>query len=391
MARSRALVALHILRLFGLAGERTSQQAIHGLKEISHRPGSSIISVVFERTRYIIIIDNAVGDDTEYLSEQVAAFYPEIKGHFLHNTSDHHGGYGMPYKGKDCYIFQVKAETRRLDTELKDRYTDISRATLQKYVKEGYVTVNGTVATQSSSQINTLDEIALSPPQKNDYTDQELPIVYLDDDVIVVQKPEGMLTHSKGALDDEFTVATFFKRYTTHAVTTNRPGIVHRLDRATSGIIIGARHDEAALWLKKQFADRKVQKEYIAIASGVPKTFKAIIDLPIGRNPSKPSTFRVDTRGKAAQTTYEVISSTQHLSLVRLLPKTGRTHQLRVHLQYINTPILGDPVYGIKKADRMYLHAHALTLLLPGGHEKTFTAPLPSSFTKHFKGLPSAI
>jgi 23S rRNA pseudouridine1911/1915/1917 synthase len=182
-------------------------------------------------------------------------------------------------------------------------------------------------------------------------------------------------------MNDEFTVADFFRRYTSFGRDTNRPGIVHRLDRDTSGVIIGARNEETALLLKKQFADRTTKKEYVAVVTGTPKQHEAIIDLPIGRNPSAPSTFRIDPSGKSAQTKYMVDESGNDLSLVTLLPRTGRTHQLRVHMQYIGTPILGDRVYGTKKkADRLYLHAHSLEITLPDGVRTTFTAPTPDSF-----------
>ena len=116
-----------------------------------------------------------------------------------------------------------------------------------------------------------------------------------------------MLTHAKGALNDEFTVAEFFRRYTTVGLDTNRPGIVHRLDRDTSGVIIGARTPESFDLLKAQFADRKAKKHYVAIVEGTPKQMEAAIDIPIGRNPSAPSTFRVDSKGKPAVTDYEVL------------------------------------------------------------------------------------
>lgn len=199
------------------------------------------------------------------------------------------------------------------------------------------------------------------PPEASDFSAQELPIIYIDDNVIVVNKPSGVLTHSKGAMNDEFTVADFFRRYTTNALETTRPGIVHRLDRDTSGVIIGARNDETALLLKKQFADRKTKKEYIAVVEGVPKVEHAVIDLPIGRNPSAQVHSELIQEGEEAVTTYEVLATNNEHTLVKLWPKTGRTHQLRVHLQYINTPIVGDKVYGhTKNADRLYLHAQNL-------------------------------
>jgi 23S rRNA pseudouridine1911/1915/1917 synthase len=245
------------------------------------------------------------------------------------------------------------------------------------------VSVNGVVLSSTKQDIIKSDDIAVSIPTATDFSEDTLPIIYVDDNVIVINKPIGVLSHSKGALNDEFTVADFFARYSTYNADTNRPGIVHRLDRDTSGVMIGARNLETATMLQKQFADRKTKKTYMAIVEGIPKSMKAQIDLPIGRNPSAPSTFRVDVKGKAALTTYEVVTENGKEALVKLAPRTGRTHQLRVHMKYIGTPIRGDKVYG-KESDRLYLHAASLEITIPTSDRKTFTAPLPQEFLDIF-------
>lgn len=273
----------------------------------------------------------------------------------------------------------------RLDIYLSGQYPEISRSLIQKYIKDGCVTVNGEVCTKDRLLVSDDQSVQLNIKQPKDHGDRTLPILYIDDNVIVIDKPVGILTHSKGADNDEFTVADFFKRYTNYGVDTNRPGVVHRLDRDTSGVMIGARNDETATLLKKQFSQRKTKKTYIAVVSGIPKTHNAIIDLPIGRNPSAPSTFRVNPGGKPAETTYEVIDYNQNHSLLKLSPKTGRTHQLRVHLQYINVPILGDRIYGKEKSDRLFLHAHTLELTIPQSKRMTFSSPVPEEFFKGFK------
>ena len=182
-------------------------------------------------------------------------------------------------------------------------------------------------------------------------------------------------------MNDEFTVAEFFRRYTTVGLDTNRPGIVHRLDRDTSGVIIGARTPESFELLKSQFSDRKARKTYLAIVDGTPKQLQATIDIPLARNPSAPSTFRVDTKGKPAQTNYQVLVSAGQHSLLVLHPHTGRTHQLRVHLAHLGTPITGDRVYG-KPADRLYLHAYELEVTTAYGQRQLFQAPVPGSFSQ---------
>ena len=387
MSKTLVPTILSILRHYGVAGELSKQRSVTQAKEQQIRPLTNLISFIFEQSRYYIIFDDNADDDETYLRELINADRPDLKGRFVPNPRDERKTYGLPFKGKDVYLFEVVAQKRRLDLELSERYPDLSRSTIQKYIKAGLVKVNGEVVTRTKHDIRDTDEIAMLPPVNTDYATSELPILYIDDNVIVVNKPAGVLTHSKGVMSDEFTVADFFRRYTTNGLQTTRPGIVHRLDRETSGVIIGARTDEAALLLKKQFSDRTVKKEYTAVVDGVPKLEEAIIDLPIGRNPSAPSTFRVDAKGKPALTSYRVIKTNGKQSLVVLRPKTGRTHQLRVHMQYIRTPIAGDRVYGdVKTAPRMALHAHSLEITIPQSKREVFTAPVPSEFEALIEG-----
>lgn len=372
---------LGILRQFEIAGELTLRKELKNIKEVSPRMGVRVVSFVFDKTPYHIIIDASADDDTEYLRALILSEKPSAKGFFVRNPNDETTTYGLRHKFKDTYLFEEKPEKRRLDIELASRYQNFSRSTVQKYIKAGYVLVDGKVVKTTKFEVTPFDEIALTPPEKQDTSHQELPIIYIDDNVIVVNKPAGVLTHSKGALNDEFTVADFFRRYTTNGLETSRPGIIHRLDRDTSGIIIGARNDETATVLKKQFSERTVKKFYTAVVDGVPKLEKALIDLPISRNPSAPSTFRVDPKGKAAVTSYEVKLTNGVQSLIELKPKTGRTHQLRVHMNYIHTPIAGDRVYGNQaSAKRLCLHAHQLEITIPTSDRKVFTAPVPKEF-----------
>jgi 23S rRNA pseudouridine1911/1915/1917 synthase len=382
MSKTIQAELLAILRKFELAGELTKRKAITNVKEYPARQLSRLVSFTFERQIYFALYDTSVGDDTQLALDHIRQDVPDVEGHFVRNPMDTvTRAYGMPHLGKDVYLLTKHITKTRLDQEVVRRYEGYSRSTVQKYIKEGYVSVNGEVVKTAKYDVTETDEIALTPPVRTDTSDKELPILYIDDEVIVVNKPAGVLTHSKGALNDEFTVADFFRRYTTNALDTSRPGVVHRLDRDTSGVIIGARTNEAAAYLKKQFADRTVKKHYSAIVDGVPKLEKALIDLPIGRNPSAPSTFRVDPKGKAAVTAYEVVETNGNQSLVELKPRTGRTHQLRVHMQYIKTPIAGDRVYGkVDSAPRLCLHAHSLELTIPGSQRKVFTAPVPPLF-----------
>lgn len=377
---------LQILRKFEVAGEENIPRHVSMVSFTSPYPKNTLVSFRFAHEQFYILIDSEADDDVEYITNQIRTVNHDVVGDVYENPTDHITTYGLPFKGKDVYLFRVKSTKTRLDQELVKRYPDISRSLWQKHIKSGYVRVNGEVVSSSKQEVLSSDDIAISIPDATDYSKHELPIIYIDDNVIVINKPVGVLSHSKGVVNHEFTVADFFERYTTYNSDSNRPGIVHRLDRDTSGIMIGARNEETAKLLQKQFADRKTKKTYIAIVDGLPKAKKAYIDLPIGRNPSAPSTFRVDPKGKSALTKYEVIAENDHNAAIRLEPKTGRTHQLRVHMSYLSTPIKGDRVYG-KASDRLYLHAQSLEITIPISDRKVFMAPVPTEFTSIFPGL----
>lgn len=268
----------------------------------------------------------------------------------------------------------------RLDAYVAQNWPDQSRSTWKKLIEAGMVKVDGSVQVSPKFDVTDAMVVTTNEPKQADHTAESLPVLYEDENVIVIDKPLGILTHSKGALNDEFTVAEFVRARTTYKQESNRPGIIHRLDRATSGVILCVKNDSTASLIAKQFSNRTVKKRYVAVTSGVPRQEQAVLDLPIARNPSAPSTFRVDVKGKHAETYMEVVEHSERHALISLVPKTGRTHQLRVHLAYINTPIVGDIVYGKEPADRMYLHAHTLEVTLPGGDRRVFESPVPADF-----------
>lgn len=373
--------AAHILYLYQEADEAPKTRLIEQLKSTMPTPYTLMVSFRYQKQLYTIFMDVTAEDDISYLFSFITAEKPDSDGEFIQNPTSDIVSYALPFKGKEVYLFKQKPQKRRLDTFLSETYPETSRSTWQKYIKAGYVTVDGTIVSVPKYEINPAAKVSVSIPEAADHSDSTLPIIYLDENVIVINKPVGILTHSKGALTDEFTVADFFRRYTTYNLDTNRPGIVHRLDRDTSGVLVGARNPETATLLQKQFADRTTKKTYLAVVAGIPKESTALIDLPIGRNPTEPSTFRVDAKGKAATTRYRIIAHTDSTSLVELQPLTGRTHQLRVHMAYLNTPIYGDRVYG-KPAERLFLHARQLELTIPTGQRKVFTAPIPQAFQK---------
>ena len=269
---------------------------------------------------------------------------------------------------------------QRLDTLLVELVPRLSRAFAQKLCAAGQVKLNGADA-KPGAKVRTGDtvDIDYDVTELDRVPTIELPILYEDKDCVVIDKPTGILTHTQSAFNGEATVASFLRGRSDLAG--ERAGVVHRLDRPTSGVLIGAKNQAALSWLQKQFAQRKVKKTYLAIVEGTPKEQEAVIDMPIERNPKAPATFRVGPQGKPAVTHYKVLQSTGTHSLVELKPETGRTHQLRVHLAKIGHPIVGDPLYGSGTfGDRLYLHAQSLEITLPSRERKTFEAPLPPVF-----------
>ena len=369
---------LKIARLYKLADDNTPVKALRRLEiqtDESHVFAEFILNKQHFALLYGSIVDEESIDELWTEKPDNAEILPNpLDPEFIET----------PFQGKYVIMFKISPTKVRLDIYLSTKFdTTISRSLWQKYIKAGYVSVNNKVATTPKFEVDETDEIALNLPEK-EQTDVDLPILYEDDDVIVVNKPSGLLTHAKGGLSDEPTVAEIIRPKTSFATDTDRPGIVHRLDRDTSGLLIIAKNSESAAHLQRQFAERTAKKTYIAITDGKPKLNAAKIDLPIGRNPSAPSTFRIDPNGKPAQTTYHVLAENDAQSLVELKPTTGRTHQLRVHLAHLNTPILGDRVYGKSSDCRMMLHAQKLEITLPSGERKVFEAAIPDEFKRFF-------
>ncbi len=369
---------LKIARLYKLADDNTPVKSLRRLEiqtDKSHVFAEFILNKQHFALLYGSIVDEESIDELWTEKPDNAEILPNpLDSEFIET----------PFQGKYVIMFKISPTKVRLDIYLSTKFdTTISRSLWQKYIKAGYVSVNNKVATTPKFEVDETDEIALNLPEK-EQTDVDLPILYEDDDVIVVNKPSGLLTHAKGGLSDEPTVAEIIRPKTSFATDTDRPGIVHRLDRDTSGLLIIAKNPESAAHLQRQFAERTAKKTYIAITDGKPKLNAAKIDLPIGRNPSAPSTFRIDPNGKPAQTTYHVLVENDTQSLVELRPTTGRTHQLRVHLAHLNAPILGDRVYGKSSDCRMMLHAQKLEITLPSGERKVFEAAVPDEFKKFF-------
>jgi 23S rRNA pseudouridine1911/1915/1917 synthase len=291
-------------------------------------------------------------------------------------------------------VIEEDYASERLDKVAAQLCPEFSRSALEKLIVHGQITVNGQPA-KTKYKLKIDDSVSITTTQLDRaHDDIDIPIIYEDDNVVVLNKQAGVLTHSKGQFNKEGTVATWLQ---THAKAlglhepefwlSERAGIVHRLDRATSGIIICAKTKETHVALQKQFSQRTVKKTYLAVIAGeLPETV-GIIDVPIQRNPKKPATFRVGVNGKSAQTAFQVentITKNNKLySLVELRPTTGRTHQLRVHMQYLHRPIMGDDFYDGETSERLMLHAQELEITLPGGKRRRFYVDPPQEFAEY--------
>ena len=369
---------LKIARLYQLADDNTPVKALRHLKVQTDE--SHIVAEFILNKQHFAVLYGSIVDE-----ESIDELWPgrPANAEMLPNPLDPNFT-ETPFQGKFVMMFRIVPTKQRLDIHLSTTFDpSISRSLWQKYIKAGHVSVNHQVVTAPKFEVDETDEIAVKLPEQ-EQASAELPILYEDDDVMVVNKPSGLLTHAKGGLSTEPTVAEIIRPKTSFASGTARPGIVHRLDRDTSGVLIIAKTADAAAYLQQQFAQRTTKKTYLAVTDGVPKLATAKIDLPIGRNPSAPSTFRVDPNGKPAQTTYRVLAATDAQALIELNPTTGRTPPLRVLMMHLNTPILGDRVYGKPDTNRLMLHAHKLEITLPSGERKTFETAIPSVFTELF-------
>jgi 23S rRNA pseudouridine1911/1915/1917 synthase len=278
------------------------------------------------------------------------------------------------------YTVRISEELigKRTDKLLAEQLPQFPRAALQKLFERELVWLNDKI-TKPGIKVRLGDKLKADlSPLDIKIEDIDLPVLYEDDNVLVIDKPAGVISHARGKYFDEPSVASFVRQLTHQSG--ERAGIVHRLDRATSGVMITAKNPEALSFLQKQFSTRKVRKTYMAVIHGSMPTEEGVIDMPIDRNPKMPQTFHVSETGKHALTHFKTIKSNEHHSLLELHPETGRTHQLRVHLAELKHPIVGDELYGGETADRLLLHAASLEITLPDKQRTIFTSPLPDAF-----------
>lgn len=281
---------------------------------------------------------------------------------------------------------KVLEENERIDKYLKEK-TEYSRELITKMINEGYILVNNKEI-KPSYKVKINDEITLNEdyikPNTLVASDIKLDIVYEDDDLMVINKPSGLVVHP-GAGNHDNTLVNGLLNYTQNLSHNDeaRPGIVHRLDKDTSGLMIVAKSNQAHVLLAEGFKNKSIIREYVALVDGVIPVNKAFIDAPIARDKNDFMKMKVTKDGKEARTHLTVLKRYAKYTLIRLKLETGRTHQIRVHLAYIGYPLYNDPVYN-KKASTpfgQFLHSEYLKFTHPiTGKVLEFTSPLPEEF-----------
>jgi 23S rRNA pseudouridine1911/1915/1917 synthase len=299
--------------------------------------------------------------------------------------------------------FRYESEkTERLDKALVIWLPEQSRSRLQNLIRDGLVLVNGSVTQKTgyAIQFNDLVQIELPPTAPNEIQPEDIPlkVLFENDDVLVINKPAGMVVHP-AAGHSSGTLVHAVLGHDSHLEGIGgeqRPGIVHRLDKDTSGIILVAKNDRAHRWLQDQFKQRLVKKIYLALVDGHPPTPQGRVEAPIARDPAHRKKMAVVApgRGREAVTEYRVVEHFQDHDLIEATPLTGRTHQIRLHMAFLGCPISGDSVYGRRKSSvplqRHFLHAFRLTVrLLNEKQPSTFEAPLPDDLEAALDNLRS--
>lgn len=286
---------------------------------------------------------------------------------------------------------KIKQEKGRIDKVLSDVLKDHSRSQIQQWLKDEHITVNGEI-TRSNYKVKESDEISINVPEPEelDVLAEDIPIeiVYEDDDVLVVNKPQGMVVHPSAGHQNG-TLVNALLHHIKNLSSINgiiRPGIVHRIDKDTSGLLMVAKNDNAHIALAEQLKDKTSLRKYIALVHGEITHDKGEINAPIGRSKNDRKMQAVIEGGKPAVTHFEVLERFEGFTLVQLQLETGRTHQIRVHMKYIGFPVAGDPLYGPRKTLKgkgQFLHAEMLGFKHPTtGQMIVFEAPLPELFEK---------
>jgi len=300
-------------------------------------------------------------------------------------------------------FFFTQKQAQRLDKFLVSCLPEFSRSQIQGLIKDGFVTINGSIALKTGLALEQGNQVQMRipPPTPTTLVPETIPldICFENDDLLVINKPAGMVVHPSAG----HTSGTLVHAVLAHAPEMQgiggegRPGVVHRLDKNTSGLILFAKNDAAHRWLQEQFHDRKVEKTYLALVDGKPPTPTGRIDAPIGRDAVKRKQMAVvmPHKGRPAISEYRTLETFPQHTLLQVHPVTGRTHQIRLHLSFLGCPVTGDKIYGRRKStliiNRHFLHAASLTILLPGEDAtRTFEAPLPEELVRVLQSLRAA-
>ena len=296
------------------------------------------------------------------------------------------------------FVVNKKLENERLDKALSEQLFDVSRTKIKSYLDDGLILVNDKVE-KASYRVQENDVIFVNdlPKEVTDLSAENIPldIVYEDDDLMVINKPKGLVVHP-GAGNKNGTLANGLKFHSDNLSTINgdfRPGIVHRLDKDTAGLLVVAKNDFAHVKLQEQLVDHTLSRKYYALVLGVISEDNGQIIAPIGRDKQNRQKMAVDLRnGKEAETSFKVLKRYSNSTLVECILKTGRTHQIRVHMNYIGHPVIGDPLYGkgnrVIYDDGQLLYAHYIKFIHPRTKKALdFDSPMPSYFENFLKDL----
>ena len=290
---------------------------------------------------------------------------------------------------------EAAADGRRLDVLLSET-SGLSRSRVAALMEEGFCTLNGRTCRKAGEKPAPGSPVTLTVPVTKDPVPQaeDLPleILYEDEDLAVVVKPRGMVVHPAAGHSEGTLVNALLGNLSSLGGIGGelRPGIVHRLDKDTSGLLMVAKNDETQQALSDMLRERKIEKHYRALAEGLFREQEGVIDAPLGRSKKDRKKMAVDPEGREAVTEWKVMAEGRGCTLLDVHILTGRTHQIRVHLKSIHHPVCGDPIYGAEKGVKvpcLMLHAFSLAFEHPRTHEKmAFQAPLPEDFLKGLKG-----
>jgi 23S rRNA pseudouridine1911/1915/1917 synthase len=294
-------------------------------------------------------------------------------------------------------IIRAETDGARLDLFVAEKYAALSRGSIQDLIKRGLITVNAKPA-KASCKLKSGDQVAINLPPAVPLELQPeniaLNIVYQDEDIVVIDKPKGLITHpAQGNWQHTLVHALLYHIPDLSGINgVLRPGIVHRLDKDTSGLLVVAKHDQSHRHLAEQIKAHTLRREYLALVHGVLPNNLGRIEAPIGRSKTDRKKMAVVDNGKPSITEYETLERFRQFTLVRARLLTGRTHQIRVHFAYIKHAVVNDPLYSTGKKyfgqHSQMLHAEKLTLTHPStGEEMSFTAPLPDYFAAALEDL----